>query len=248
MFSPRRRMRVGASGRRSRSTPRRRAGRGRRCGTRGCAGRRASPPAAVVAVRDERWLVGPHDELADLAGRDLAVLVVDHGDVVLGDGATAAARAARLVERVVDRHAGVGRAVGLDQADGRSAASNSARELRDGHPPRQPDRVIGVVGRRRSLVQHRQRGAHEVEDRRTEPPHLGPEARRGEAPADGRRRPEHQRRHHGQDAGVEVEERERASRGRRPSAARSARSSAGPGARRSDGRARTPSTDRSCPT
>ena len=163
---------------------------------------------SVVAVGEEGRLVGPHDELADLTGRHLAVRVVDHGDVVLGDGATAAARAARFVERLVDGHAGIGRAVGLDQAEA-EALLELGRELRDGHTPGQPDRVILVVGRRRSLVQHRQRGAHEVEDRRTEPAHLGPEARRGEAAADGRRRPEHERRHHRHHAGVEVEERER---------------------------------------
>src|SRR6478752_2172189 len=98
----------------------------------------------VVAVRDERWLVGPHDQLADLARRDLAVLVIDDGDVVLGDGATAAARTARFVERLVDRHAGIGRAVGLDQAEA-EARFELGRELRDGHPPGEADRVNGVI-------------------------------------------------------------------------------------------------------
>ena len=137
---------------------------------------------------------------------DLAVLEVD---VVRVDRAAARAGDAWLVQGLVDRDADVGRAVELDEREP-EARLERGRPVRHGHAPRQPRRVVRVVRRRRALVEHRQRRAHEVEDRRAGAADLVPEAGRREALADGGGRAEHERGHHGEDERVEVEERERA--------------------------------------
>ena len=78
------------------------------------------------------------------------------------------------------------------------------------HAPREPHRVVEVVGRRLVLVEHRQRRPHEVEHGRAEPPDLGPEARHREPLADRRGGAEHERRADGEHGRVDVEQRERA--------------------------------------
>ena len=76
--------------------------------------------------------------------------------------------------------------------------------------PGEAHRVVVVIRGRRALVQQGQRRAHEVEDGRTECPDLVPEPRNRESLAEGRRCPENQGRHHGQDRRIEVKQRKRA--------------------------------------
>ena len=150
-----------------------------------------------------------HDDLADLARRYLDVMLVEElaRRRRRWRGRSCRAAGARS-SGVVDRHAGVGRSVGLDQAH-TEALLELGCELGHRHSPRQPGRVVRVVGSRLPLVQHCQRGAHEVKHGGTEASDLVPERRHREPLTDRRRRAEHEGRHDREDRGIEVEQRER---------------------------------------
>ena len=173
------------------------------------AGEGARLRESVIPVGDQRRLPGSHHQLADGVGTDRLIVAVDHLDVVRRDGPPARAGHPRLVEGLVDRQADVGRAVQLHELQA-EAGLERLGELGDGHPPGQAHPVVGVVGGRWPLVQHRQRGAHEVEDGGARRPDVVPEAGDGEPFGDDRRGAQHERGQHGEDRRVEMEEGERA--------------------------------------
>ena len=105
----------------------------------------ASPGHAVVAVGHQRRLIRTNDDLSDLADPHLRAGFVEESDVVLRNRPPTRALSSRLVDRVVHRDAGVGRAVQLHQLDP-EALLEVVSELGHGYTPPQAGRILEVVG------------------------------------------------------------------------------------------------------
>ena len=203
---------------------------------------------AVVAVGDERWLVGAHDELADLAARHL-------------DGPASSTTATSYWRRWRGRSCPGGE---VRRAAGRWArrhrSSRRPRPGADRSAPRTPARTRGRArptpagpgGRRRRVAGGRLCSIVSVAPMKSKT--VAPNRRTSSQKPDAEKRSPMAAVVPSTSAGITVStlaSRWNSGNGRVEDvvrrAARSARSSARPGARRSGGRARSPSTDRSCP-